>query len=295
MRKGRLFQVICHLLERGQSTAAQMAREFGVSVRTVYRDVETLNAAGIPIYAETGRSGGICLMKGFVLDRAMLSGEERGEILDALREQEEKFANPSPAVLQEIAGLFQLPAGEWLEVDLSDGAGRAGDRFRFLQRAAIQHHCADITYAGPGGEPEKMSVMPLKLACRAEGWHLKAYCTESREYRQIPLARIIKWKPSVEVFEPRPFPEEEAKAEPETSRVILRFPAEMADRVYEAFDGTLITQRKDGLLELRQDLPVDDRFISRLLALGPGVKVSAPSSLKEELARRSRELYEAYK
>ena len=169
MRKGRLFQVICHLLERGQSTAAQMAREFGVSVRTVYRDVETLNAAGIPIYAETGRSGGICLMKGFVLDRAMLSGEERGEILGALREQEEKFADPSPAVLQEIAGLFQLPAGEWLEVDLSDGAGRAGDRFRFLQRAAIQHHCADITYAGPGGEPEKMSVMPLKLACRAEG------------------------------------------------------------------------------------------------------------------------------
>ena len=75
----------------------------------------------------------------------------------------------------------------------------------------------------------------------------------------------------------------------------MRFPREMADRVYEVFDGTLISQRKDGLLELRQDVPVEDRLIGRLLALGPGVKVAAPASLREELARRAREIYEAHK
>ena len=48
-------------------------------------------------------------------------------------------------------------------------------------------------------------------------------------------------------------------------------------------------------MELRQDVPVEDRLIGRLLALGPGVKVAAPASLREELARRAREIYEAHK
>lgn len=265
-----------------------MAQEFGVSLRTVYRDVETLNAAGIPIYAETGRSGGICLMKGFVLDRALLSQEERGEILGAVREMEEDFSAPDS--LQKLAQLFRLPDRDWLELELSP---EEEGRLEFLRRAVMQHHWADITYAGPGGEPEKLSVMPLRLSCRPEGWYLKACC--SGEYRLLALSRIVKWKPSVSTFEPRDFPEDKPTPGPETSRVILRFPAEMADSVYEAFDGSLIAQRRDGTLELRQNIPVDDRLIGRLLAMGPGVRVSAPATLKEELARRAKELYEAYK
>lgn len=287
MRKGRLFQVVCHLLERGQSTAADMAREFGVSVRTVYRDVETLNAAGIPIYAETGRSGGICLMKGFVLDRAMLSKEERGEILAAVRDMGELS---SPDSLQKLSELFRLPDRDWLELELSP---EEESRFNLLRRAIAQHHLADITYAGPGGQPEKLSVMPIRLCCRPEGWYLKARC--AGEYRLLALSRMIKWKPSVNTFEPRDFPEDKPAPGPETSRVILRFPAEIADSVYEAFDGSLITLRKDGALELRQDIPVNERLIGRLLALGPKVRVSAPAALKKELARRAEELYEAYK
>lgn len=297
MRKGRLFQVICYLLEKGQGTAADMAREFGVSVRTVYRDVETLNAAGIPIYAETGRSGGICLMKGFVLDRAMLSREERGDILQKVRAREEELSKSGPAALQKLAAMFELPAGEWLDVDLAAGGGvaRAAERFSFLQRAVMQHHYADITFAGDGGEPVKLSVMPLGLSCRWDGWYLKACCPESGEYRLLPLSRIVKWKPSAAAFEPRSFPEEKPGPQRETVRVLARFPAELAGRVYGAFDGSLITLRKDGFLELRQDMPADEDLIGRLLSLGPKARVISPASLKEEIARRAREIYEAYR
>lgn len=297
MRKGRLFQIICHLLEKGQSTAADMAREFDVSVRTVYRDVETLNAAGIPIYAETGRHGGICLMKGFVLDRAQLGREERQHILESVRAYEDEFSGRGPSALPKLAELFQLPAGDGLEADLSweGGSPKAGDRFRFLQQAVMQHHCAELTCAGPGGEPVKLAVRPLKLSFHAGGWQLKAYCTEQREYRLLPLSRIMKWKPSVETFEPQDYPDEGPAPRPELTRVVARFPQELAGRVFDAFDSTLITQKKDGSLELRQEIPVDDQLIGRLLALGPEVRVSSPASLRDELARRARELYEAYK
>lgn len=273
-----------------------MAKEFGVSVRTVYRDVESLNAAGVPIYAETGRSGGICLMKGFVLDRALLSKEERDGILRELKSREDDFSESNPAVLAELAELFKLPEEDWLDVDLSSGGGRAGDRFRFLQRAAVQHHRAELTYAGPGGEPEKLSVMPLKLSCRAGGWYLKAYCDGRQEYLTLPLSRIIKWKPSVDTFDPRPFPDEPQEApKRELTRVVLRFSSEIADRVYELFDGTLITQRKDGGLELRQEMVVDDSFIGKVLSLGTQARVSSPASLKEAVASRARDIYESYK
>lgn len=297
MRKGRLFQIICHLLEKGQSTAADMARELGVSVRTVYRDVESLNAAGIPIYAETGRNGGICLMKGFVLDRALLSKEERMEILEEIRSRQDEFSNSGPAVLGKLASLFELPAEEWLDTTLVCGDnGMAKDRFTFLQRAVLQHHCAELTYAGSGGELEKFTVMPLKLSCRANGWYLNAYCQGQEEFLQLPLSRIIKWKPNANTFEPRSFPDENpAPPRLEATRVLLRFPCELGDRVYEVFDGTLITQRKDGFLELRQDVRVDDRFIGKLLSLGPQARVVSPASLKSEVMRRAKEIYDAYK
>lgn len=294
MRKGRLFQVLCYLLEKGQGTAAEIAREFDVSVRTVYRDVETLNSVGIPIYAETGRSGGICLMKGFVLDRAMLDREERGRILEALMEHEEEFSSPGPSTLPKLAALFELPAADCLEVDLSGGgAPKAEERFQFLQRAVTQHHCAELTYMGPGGEPSRLTVKPLKLCCLSGGWYLKACCEGG--YRMLALPRIAKWKPSVDTFDPHAYPDAAPAPQPEPARVLVRFPETLADRVYDMFDSTLITPRKDGFLDLRIETRPDDRLIGRLLALGPDAVVASPASLREELSRRVKELCKAYK
>ena len=59
MQESRLFRIVYFLLNRGQVTAAELAREFEVSVRTIYRDIDALSGAGIPVYAETGRNGGI--------------------------------------------------------------------------------------------------------------------------------------------------------------------------------------------------------------------------------------------
>ena len=79
MQESRLFKLVYHLLDKGQATARELAEEFEVSVRTIYRDLDALSAAGIPVYTETGRNGGIRLLNDFVLDKAVLSTDERGE------------------------------------------------------------------------------------------------------------------------------------------------------------------------------------------------------------------------
>ena len=76
MQESRLFKIVYHLLNKGHATAPELAKKLEVSVRTIYRDIEALSEAGIPVYAETGRGGGIHLMSDFVLGKAMLSEKE---------------------------------------------------------------------------------------------------------------------------------------------------------------------------------------------------------------------------
>ncbi|MDE6699922.1 MAG: HTH domain-containing protein, partial [Acetatifactor sp.] len=85
MQESRLFKIVYYLLEKGRTTAPRLAEKFEVSVRTIYRDIDALSGAGIPVYTEPGRSGGIYLMDDFVLDRAVLSKSEKQEILAALQ------------------------------------------------------------------------------------------------------------------------------------------------------------------------------------------------------------------
>lgn len=85
MQESRLFKIVYYLLEKGQATAPQLAERFEVSVRTIYRDIDVLSEAGIPVYTESGRNGGIYLMSQFVLDKAILSEEEKQEILSAMQ------------------------------------------------------------------------------------------------------------------------------------------------------------------------------------------------------------------
>ncbi len=124
MQESRLFKIVYHLLDQGQATAPELAEKFEVSVRTIYRDMDALSAAGIPIYAESGRYGGIYLMSGFVLDRVVLSEKEKQEILTALQSLNVTKNTSGSQTLQKLSAMFQLHTEDWLEVDFS----RWGDK-----------------------------------------------------------------------------------------------------------------------------------------------------------------------
>ena len=105
MQTGRLFSILYLLMEHGNMTAKQLAERFEVSPRTIYRDIDLLSGAGIPIYASKGKGGGIQLLSHFVLDRSLLSSEEQDEILFAL--QSLRAANmQGTQVLSRLHGLF---------------------------------------------------------------------------------------------------------------------------------------------------------------------------------------------
>lgn len=70
MKENRLFKIVYFILEKGRVTAPELAEKFEVSVRTVYRDIDVISSAGIPIYVTAGRNGGIQILDNYVLDKA---------------------------------------------------------------------------------------------------------------------------------------------------------------------------------------------------------------------------------
>ncbi len=77
MQINRLFKIVYILLDKKIVTSKELAELFEVSSRTIYRDIETLSSAGIPIYMSKGKGGGISLLPGFVLNKAVITDEEK--------------------------------------------------------------------------------------------------------------------------------------------------------------------------------------------------------------------------
>lgn len=92
---------------------------------------------------------------------------------------------------------------------------------------------------------------------------------------------------------PRPCPKEPPPLP--CARIVLRFPGEMAYRVYDEFDGTEITRHQDGSLTVSTELPADSWLVGYLLSYGAQVEVLEPARLREVLAARAREIYEKNK
>ena len=140
MKNGRLFELLYLLVERRALTAGELAERFEVSERTIYRDVDALSAAGVPVYTQRGQGGGIRLMDQFVLDRCLLSPREQDEVLFALRALLSTGGLEGAEALERLSALFRREAEGWVEVDFTDwGSGeQERENFRIVREGIME-------------------------------------------------------------------------------------------------------------------------------------------------------------
>lgn len=296
MSDSRLFKILYYLLDRGRATAPELAAEFEVSTRTVYRDVEALSSAGIPVYAEPGRNGGISLMQDFILDRAVLSESEKQEVLTALQSISATGYTGGKEMLTKLSALFHVNTRNWLETDFSRWGNCSGDNSKFetLKQAVI--HCREIKiiYVNANNETSRRIVQPLKITYKSKEWYLKAFCTEKQDFRIFKLNRILELELLENTFVPRPYPKQE-DSHREYRQIVLLFSKEAAYRVYDEFDESEIECLKNGELLVRARMPADTWLTGYLLSFGAQAEVIEPEYLKDVLARQALEIYKKNK
>ncbi len=297
MQESRLFKIVYHLLDKGHATAPELAEKFEVSVRTIYRDIDALSSAGVPIYAEAGRNGGIHLMNDFVLDKTVLSEEEKQEILTALQSINSMNNIGNNQTLQKLSAIFNMSSENWLEVDFSrwGNNGTDNEKFELLKSAVIHQKCVKITYANSYGTISERIIKPLKMSYKSMSWYLKAYCTEKQDYRIFKLTRIIDFEVLTEIFCKSPFPELDDTLEQCYNTIVLRFPKNMSYRVYDEFDKTRVSKKENGDLVVSVEIPEDEWLIGYLLSFGTQVDIIEPAYLKDIVAEQAKKIYEKYK
>ncbi len=294
MQESRLFKIVYYLLDKGQATAPELAERFEVSVRTIYRDIDALSGAGVPVYAEAGRNGGIYLMNDFVLDKAVLSEAEKQEILMALQSINTTQNKNASQTLQKLSALFQLNSENWLEIDFSGWGNNAFDKekFELLKTAIIQRRTVKIQYANSYEEIGERIVQPLKLVYKSRAWYLNAFCTLKQDWRIFKLNRILDLTLLNDRFAPREFPSLVEPCEHDFPEITLHFPKEMAYRVYDEFDKTQVQRQADGSFLVMTKMPADAWLIGFLLSFGTQVDILAPLSLRDAVAKQAEQIFQ---
>lgn len=291
----RLFLMVYYLLEKGTVTAPKLADHFEVSVRTIYRDIDILSAAGIPVYTKQGKGGGISIQENFVLNRSLLSEQEQTQILLALQGMEVVDNENTDTVLSKLSNIFQKQNVNWIEVDYT-GWNRDGDKyFNTLKDAIFQSKRVAFLYYGTNGEASDRTVEPLKLVFKSREWYLYAYCCIRCDFRFFKLTRIKNLVITEQDFRrsapSQVFQQTNPYKEP-TITLTLLFDQSMSYSVYDHFDK--VTKREDGSFSAEICLPQNEWLYDFILSFGDKAEVLAPQSVREEIKMRIENMQNKY-
>lgn len=297
MQESRLFKIIYYLLERGKATAPELAERFEVSVRTIYRDIDALSAAGIPIFSTQGKGGGVSLLEGYVMDKTIISGEEQQQIITALRSIS-GVSGDMDGLLLKLGALFRHTNTNWIEVDFTRWGSSKADqtKFNLIKEAVIHKRVLAFHYFGSYGDSRDRKVKPARLVNKSSAWYLQAYCMDKKDYRVFKLNRIQDVKQLDESFEEllQPPPIDSGAPDARYPSVKLRFKAAAAYRVYDEFEHSGIELQTNGDLIVSQNLPVDAWLYGYLLSFCGNVDVIEPEYLKRGLSETIEQMRRHY-
>jgi predicted DNA-binding transcriptional regulator YafY len=284
-------------LEKGRVTAPELAEKFEVSVRTIYRDVDVISSAGIPIYVTTGRNGGIQILDNYVLEKAFFSDKEKQDILAALQSLSVVDNTYEREMLTKLSALFKTHSENWFEVDFGRWGSKTQDnaKFELLKKATINHKVVVIVYVTSYCKKTTRKIHPLKLLYKSKEWYVKSYCTEKDDFRLFKINRIVECELLDEDFVPVDFPDLQDTEQNTYNKIVLRFPKEMSYRVYDEFNDNEVTVQKNGDLIAASYMPEDSWLIGYLLSFGTYVEVIEPAYLREILSNEAKKIYEKNK
>lgn len=317
MRASRLLTILMTLQLRGRCSAGALASQLGVSTRTIYRDIDELSAAGVPVYAERGRLGGVALLAGFRTELTGLTPEESEALLLAgLPAAAADLGLAGPASSARMKLLAAVPSSS------ASAAQRIAERFHldpldWYRRPTLPPHlqtvasgvwedrCLLIDYDS-WTRRSQVLVEPLGLVLKAGRWYLVAARDGLRRiYRMDRLREVapqaqrfkrpagfalaIAWREQVQAFE------DGLQRLPVTMRVS---PAcgdrldRLGDRVAQAIAAC--EPERDGWRLAEVEMESIPHAAGLLLGFADEIEVLAPAELRAELGRRAERIKALY-
>lgn len=305
MKIDRLLAMTVMLLNRERVTAKEFAERFEVSTKTVYRDMDTLNQAGIPIVAYQGIAGGYGLMGSFTMDRQLVSVKELSMLLAAAKGIHHALEDRTLSeLLEKVEALLQHSdaTNQALVLDLLPWGHNANykDKVSLLREAIEDRRVVVFQYMKADNTSSKRTVEPTALILKGSHWYIQAFCRQREDFRVFRLSRIMELALHSDRFEQRIAPLMEGytwssqwygQAEEEVG---LLFNPEMRRQVNDSFPPEYVTFLEDGYMRVQGLFIVDEWFYGMLLSFGERVLVEHPASLAQEIQARAAKIMLRY-
>lgn len=320
MRASRLLSILILLQMRGRVSAEALSQEFEVSVRTIYRDVDQLSAAGVPIYADRGRNGGFALLEGY---RTKLTGftpaEAEALLLAGVGGAAGDLGIGADAAAAQLKLLASLPA------DSGASAQRVTERFHLdpvnwyrrteapaflpkLGEAVWRDRRITITYES-WKDTVARELDPLGLVLKAGTWYLVAAANEKpRMYRvsnikslsvtEAPARRPARfnlaryWTAAAKDFEARLLKERATIKLSPTGRRLLW---DISPAAAEAAENTHRKCEPHGWIKAEVPIESIDWATRQFMFLGAEVEVLEPRALRSALLDKAKQAVARYR
>ena len=297
MKDNRLFRILYYILEKGKVTANELADKFEVSVRTIYRDIDSISSTGIPIYALQGKGGGIEIAEDFVLSKSLLSENEKQQIMSALQGLDNTTIQRENELLTKLSALFKMKNTSWIEVDFNNWQNNKmyEKTFDDIKSAILSKNIISFTYFSSNEKETDRSVKPVRLLFKSQDWYLYALCLLRNDFRYFKLSRIKNLEIHTEKFDDN-FEDVILKKETpheNTVNIKVKFDRKVAFRVYDELNGE-ITEDNDGNLYTEIEIPNDYNLYNYIFSFGDEAEVLEPEEVRMQIKKMINKMAEKY-
>lgn len=305
LRVDRLLSIILIISSRGRVTGQELSEHFEVSLRTIYRDIDKICEAGIPIASEGGKGGGFYLMENFSLDKLFL---KEGEVhtlramISSLGFLFGKSGQFNDLLLKiEASGESNDLVKDRLNINMSHFSmeEELKEYLHLINRAIEESRSLELKYVNRKRAYEKREVLPYYIDFSAGNWYVVGFCKSRNAFRRFKLVRIRglklgegfqKEELSMEDIR-REFDEEYRK---KSIRVVLRFGSSAGPQLAEYFPKANIRAMADGSYIAEDHFPHEEGLVRFLLGFGKDCEVLEPEYLKNELKDYLKDMLEKY-
>jgi predicted DNA-binding transcriptional regulator YafY len=295
MKLDRLLAITLELMAKKRVRASELAARFEVSTRTIYRDIERINLAGIPVASFTGADGGFELMDGFFLTKQHFTIQDFSVIYQILQGMEESVGGTLTTLKHKLGSLEpklsqDSYAGDIL-IDMSTPPGEK-EMVRTVYRSIEQNKVISFSYRSASGTVTNRTVEPIRLYWEKGVWYLEGYCQSRNAHRLFRTSRMSRLILTDESFQAKERQPDQQQELPVGIHAQLRFELTAEPRVTEQFQGEC--RHLGSHIEVETVFYSWDYALSVILSYGPKVVVVSPPELKDALLQTINDIRERY-
>lgn len=308
MKIDRLVSIIMILLDKKRIGAQELADIFEVSLRTIYRDMEAINMAGIPVRSTPGAGGGFEIMQEYKIDKKFFSADDLSALLmglsglsDMIRGDElvHVLAKVKSFIPADRAKEIELKANQ-IRIDLSPWTGSRNIQpyLEMIKSALQENKLLTFEYIAHRGNKTARTAEPYQLVLKGSHWYLQGYCRKRNDFRLFRLSRMSNLQIQEEMFTPRDYQKPQLDfddiLETMQTKIKLRIHKSVLDRVLD------FCSYEDLLPEGDAHYIVDFPFIENeyhydmLLSFGDKCECLEPLHIREKIKCRIHDIAAVY-